>query len=110
MGNSDMLTKSNTLNRRHDFVFRVAGTGTVLAQFRLVGAHQASPPAVPASGTHQQDGYGQVGIYIGCILKGEKLIDMPVTLPTKLSSLSIFKPPRRLALSPRPAFSLLSMK
>jgi hypothetical protein len=68
------------------------------------------PLLSPPSDTHQQDGYRQVGIYIGCILKGEKPIDMPVTLPTELSSLSIFKPPRRLALSSRPAFSLLSMK
>src|ERR1700730_1728060 len=105
-----MCRRNPTLSCRHDFFLRVARAGKVIPHFRLVGAHQASPPAVPASGTHQQDGYGQVGIYIGCILKGEKPIDMPVTLPTKLSSLSIFKPPRRLALSPRPAFSLLSMK
>ena len=93
MANSDMLTKSNTLSRRHDFVLRVARTGIVLAQFRPVGAHQASPPAVPASGTHQQDGYRQVGIYTGCILKGEKPIDLPVTLPIfGLSAMSDLSP------------------
>jgi putative ABC transport system substrate-binding protein len=48
-----------------------------------MGAHQASSPAVPASGTQQQDGYRRVGIYSGCILKGKKPINTPVTLPTK---------------------------
>jgi len=38
MGNSDMLTKSNTLSRRHDFILRVARTGTLLAQLTPVGA------------------------------------------------------------------------
>jgi hypothetical protein len=36
MGNSH--TKSNTLTRRHDFVLRVARTGTFLAQFTPVEA------------------------------------------------------------------------
>jgi len=69
-----MLTKSNTLGRRHDFVLRVARTGTLLAQLTPVGAGWSTkwrsrrygrwmPPApkteraqeVPPWGPHQHD-------------------------------------------------------
>jgi putative tryptophan/tyrosine transport system substrate-binding protein len=57
------------------------------AKIAIPAAYESRATAVVGGlisyGASVQDGYRQVGIYTGRILKGEKPIDMPVTLPTK---------------------------
>jgi len=48
-------------------------------------------------GSDLPDQYHQAGVFVGRILKGEKPSEMPVQLPTRSSSSSTCKPPRRSA-------------
>jgi putative ABC transport system substrate-binding protein len=57
------------------------------AKFRVPAAYESRATAVVGGlisyGASVQDGYRQVGVYTGRILKGEKPADMPVMQPTK---------------------------
>jgi len=57
------------------------------ARAAIPAAYESRATAVAGGlisyGASVQDGYRQVGVYTGRVLKGEKPVDMPVTQPTK---------------------------